>query len=348
MRLIFRRYLELGSIRDLAEDLDRNGIRTPRQVLANGQTRGGIRFGVGPLAHLLRNRFYIGEVAYHGAIHPGEQQSIIDRSLFEAVQAKLGASANTRALKLKSSPSILTGHIFDDRGNRMTPSHRNKQGARYRYYVSHALLQKRNEAAGGLKRVAAPDIEFAVTRTVRDHFNESAEEKRSHLSDRELIQRYVDRITVKPQDVEIRFLRQSEGDCGSLDKQNLATTGATSASVITLPWTIRASTKIKGVLHAPSPSSAMSAEKQELLLTAIAKARAWIEDLANGRVFSFAEIAKREGKVERHIRLLAPLAFISPKLISDISEGTLPAIGVTELAKRAAFSWSKQPAAARE
>jgi site-specific DNA recombinase len=144
VRLIFRRYLELGSIRDLVEDLDHNGIRTRRQILATGKTRGGIRFGVGPLAHLLRNRFYIGEVVYQGAVHPGEQEPTLDRALFDAVQAKLAGGANTRQLKLRVSPSILAGRIFDDRGNRMTPTHTNKQGARYRYYVSHTVLQKRS------------------------------------------------------------------------------------------------------------------------------------------------------------------------------------------------------------
>jgi hypothetical protein len=105
--------------------LNRKGIRTRRQTLATGKTRGGIRFGVGPLAHLLRNRFYIGEVVYRRAVHPGEHEPILDRALLDAVQAKLAASANTRQLKLQTSPSILTGRIFDDRGNRMTPSHTN-------------------------------------------------------------------------------------------------------------------------------------------------------------------------------------------------------------------------------
>src|SRR5580704_13744120 len=141
VRLIFRRYLEVGSIRDLVEDLDRKEIRTRRQTLATGKTRGGIRFGVGALSHLLRNRFYIGEVAYKEKIHPGEQAPIVDRELFEAVQAKLAAGANARQLILRASPSILAGRLFDDRGNRMTPTHTNKRGARYRYYVSHPILQ---------------------------------------------------------------------------------------------------------------------------------------------------------------------------------------------------------------
>jgi DNA invertase Pin-like site-specific DNA recombinase len=120
VRLIFRCYLEIGSIRDLVQDLDDRGIRTKRQVGGNGQTRGGIRFGVGPLAHLLRNRFYIGEVVYRGKVHPGEHEPIVDRTVFDAVQTKLAASATARQLRLRASPAILTGRIFDDRGNRMT------------------------------------------------------------------------------------------------------------------------------------------------------------------------------------------------------------------------------------
>src|SRR5262249_46830308 len=64
VRTIFARYLELGSVRALAQDLDRRGIRSKPRRLSNGRTIGGGRFGVGALAHLLKNRFYIGEVVY--------------------------------------------------------------------------------------------------------------------------------------------------------------------------------------------------------------------------------------------------------------------------------------------
>jgi hypothetical protein len=76
----------------------------------------------------------------------------------------------------------------------------------------------------------------------------------------------------------------------------------------------------------------MSTDDRDILLTAIAKARAWIDDIVERRVASFAEIAKQEGKVERHIRLLAPLAFVSPRIITDIIGGVAPSITVTELA----------------
>ena len=96
----------------------------------------------------------------------------------------------------------------------------------------------------------------------------------------------------------------------------------------------------KGVLNSPSASSTASTNGRDILLAAIAKARAWIDDLVEGRVASFAEIAKVEGKVERHIRLLAPLAFVSPKEISRIVGSTAPLIGVTELAKGVPYSWN--------
>ncbi len=107
--------------------------------------RGGIRLGVGPLAHLLKNRFYLGEVVYRGEVHAGEHEPIVDRGLFAAVQAKLAANAVARKVRLRGSASILTGRIYDDRRNHMSPIHSNKPGVRYRYCVSHALLQNRKE-----------------------------------------------------------------------------------------------------------------------------------------------------------------------------------------------------------
>src|SRR5262249_53463075 len=148
VRMIFQRYLDLCSIRALMEDLDRKGVRTRRQVLANGQTRGGIRFGVGPLAHPLQNPPYIGDIPHQGDVQEGEHEPILDRTPFEAVQAKLAAGATTRRLRIKGSSAILVGRIFDDRGSRMTPTHTNKRGVRYRYYVSKASLQRRNDEVG--------------------------------------------------------------------------------------------------------------------------------------------------------------------------------------------------------
>jgi site-specific DNA recombinase len=171
VRTIFARYLELGSIRALAEELDRQGIRSKPRRLSNGRSVGGKRFGVGALAHLLKNRFYIGEVVYRGEVHRGEHEPILEPALFEAVQRKLAGQAAARRNRLRGSPALLTGKLFDIRGNRMSPSHSNKGGARYRYYVSQAVLQRKPQAAGSIGRVPAAEIEALVGAALRNHFN---------------------------------------------------------------------------------------------------------------------------------------------------------------------------------
>ncbi len=102
-----RTILELGSMGAVIEDLGRRGIRTKAVARLDGGVRGGIRFGVAPLAHLLKNRFYLGEVVYQGEVHAGEHEPILDRELFEAVQAKPAANAVARKVRLRGSASIL-------------------------------------------------------------------------------------------------------------------------------------------------------------------------------------------------------------------------------------------------
>ena len=102
--------------------------------------------------HLLRNRFYIGEVAFKGEVLKGEQPAILDEDVFEAVQAKLNEQVNNHKAKWTKSEGLLIGRLFDDRGNRMSPSHARKGKAKYRYYLSAALLSGQIRAC----RVSAP------------------------------------------------------------------------------------------------------------------------------------------------------------------------------------------------
>jgi hypothetical protein len=77
--------------------------------------------------------------------------------------------------------------------------------------------------------------------------------------------------------------------------------------------------------------------------SAIAKARGWVDDIRLGHIASFAGIAERKAQGERHIRLLAPLAFLSPRIIAAIVDGTAPAdLTVTGLAKALPYSWAEQ------
>ncbi len=347
VRFIFRRYLELGSIRDpWCEDLDRKGdshsapdpFDRPVSAAASGSA----------LAHSPTS-CAIGSTSERSSTvapsTPANRKPILDRDLFDAVQAKLTASANTRQLKLKASPSVLAGRIFDDRGNRMTPTHTNKQGARYRYYVSHAILQKRVDEAGSVPRVPAHDIETKVLNALRDHLGEGSNGAgRTPMDDRAVIEQLVDRITIKLQAIEIHLKCESEPQVGGYnrDDESYLESNRRPPSTLTVPWSAAASAEVKGILHSPSPAPTVSSESCDLMLTAIAKARAWIDDLVEGRVASFAEIADQEGKVERHVRFLAPLAFVSPLIVSAIAERSMPELNVTDLAKAAVYSWAEQ------
>src|SRR5258708_28968383 len=94
VRTIFRSYLKLGSLNLLMADLRKRGIVTKVRTLKSGATVGGIPFTRGPLAHLLRNRFYIGEVIFKGEVLAGEQPAIVERDLLDAVQANLIEQVN--------------------------------------------------------------------------------------------------------------------------------------------------------------------------------------------------------------------------------------------------------------
>jgi hypothetical protein len=278
-------------------------------------------------------------VVYRGEVHAGEHEPIIERDLFEAVQAKRATNAVARNLRLKGSASILTGRIFDDGGNRMSPTHSNKRGARYRYYVSHALLQNRKQEAGSVTRVPAPEIEQLVLDGIRAHLRSM--EHPVDGADRDMIERHVDRVIVKPQCVEVRLT--PSGAKSSQPHGDEPTESGAAAAALALPWAAPAFAAVKGVIHDPAAKPAMRPETREALLAAIAKARSWIEDLRLGRVATFAEIAEREGLGERHIRLLAPLAFAAPRVIAMIADGTAPAdLTVTGLAKALQYSWAQQ------
>jgi site-specific DNA recombinase len=342
VKAIFQLYLELGSMSTLIEELDRLGVRTKINGLANGGTRGGTRFGVGSLAHLLKNRFYIGEVVYRGETHRGEHEPILDRHLFEAVQAKRAASSVPRMLRLKDSSAILTGRIFDDQGNRMSPTHANKLGVRYRYYVSHALMQKRKAEAGSVARVPAPEIEALVLNGARKHLASPGQES-TLIADRDLIQRYIERVVVKPRALELWLLLPREVLAPGEETNAADSETGPITSKLTLAWTAGSFAAVKGIVDTPGATPSMKPSSRDALLAAIAKTRSWIEDIRLGRVAALAEIAKREGRVERHIRLLAPLAFLSPRVIAAIFDGTVPAdLTVTGLAKALPYSWAEQ------
>ena len=226
----------------------------------------------------------------------------------------------------------------------MSPTHSNKGGVRYRYYVSHAIVQQRKADAGSVARVPAPEIETLVLDGVRKHLAAmGTAEHATTMVDRDLIDWYVDRVTVKAQALDLRLVLASEESQTAEPGIDDPAPRQIRSATITLAWMAPSSAAVKGIVHAPCAKPAMKPARRDALLTAIVKARGWIDDIRLGRIASFAEIARREGQGERHIRLQASLAFVSPRIIAAIADGTAPAdLTVTGLAKALPHSWAEQ------
>ena len=121
---IFRRYVELRSVRVLQAELDAAGIRSKRRILADGTPFGGRKLSRGALYLMLQNRIYRGEITHRGNAYPAEHQPIVDEVLWDQVQAILAENRVDRATGMDAKqPSLLAGLIFDESGERLTPSH---------------------------------------------------------------------------------------------------------------------------------------------------------------------------------------------------------------------------------
>lgn len=171
VRMIFRRYAELGSVRALGHELDRLGVVSKRREGAGGVLAGGNRFSRGALYTLLQNHLYRGEIAHQGNIYAGLHEQIVDAKVWQLVQEKLSGNRQARMLGANAEePSLFAGLIVDSNGERMTPTHAVKKGRRYRYYVSTSLITgTRSDHAKGW-RIPAGDVEAMVLDRLRAFF----------------------------------------------------------------------------------------------------------------------------------------------------------------------------------
>jgi DNA invertase Pin-like site-specific DNA recombinase len=331
VRTIFRWYLQLGSLGLLMADLRKQGIVTKVRTLKSGATVGGIPFTRGPLAHLLRNRFYIGEVMFKGEVLAGEQPAIVDRDLFDAVQAKLSEQLNNHKSKRMKSEALLAGRIFDDRGNRMTPSHVRKRGIKYRYYLSSALLQGQPERAGAVSRIPAAEIEGLVVRSVRDHLNQSEE-----IEDAVLISNHVVRIEVQSDQLVIELT----------NAKSIGSKRSRSRNTLKVSWHKMPLRRCREILvpasAPPQDARAIRSENRALLVTSIARGRRWLDELITDPTAKAESIATRDGCSIRKVNMTISLAFLAPDLVKAAIEGRLPhGMGVVRLADLPA-EWSRQ------
>jgi site-specific DNA recombinase len=157
VRMIFERFLELGSAASLAKSVAASGIRGRRGKLLNK----------GSLYKLLANRTYIGEVSHKGTVYPGQHEPIISRKVWNSVRSILQESPRTRAGRTRAeTPALLKGLIYGPTGTAMSPTHTRRGNKLYRYYVSQAVLKDGPEACP-VRRVPAAEIEAAVVDQLR-------------------------------------------------------------------------------------------------------------------------------------------------------------------------------------
>ena len=257
--------------------------------------------------------------------------TVLDRDLFDAVQAKLTAQAtNHRATRMKSA-ALLSGRIFDDRGNRMSPSYARKGGVRYRYYLSAALIQGAAERAGSVRRVAAADIEALVIRSVREHLQLS-----QTIDDHSLVNTHVARVDVQSHQLVIKLApqpaanRQKEGDDGVLHVAWQKTISPRRREIIVPEGTD------------PQYARPIRAETRATLITSIARGRRWLDELLADATANAESIASRERCSIRKVNMTVSLAFLAPDLVKAAIDGRLPhGVGVARVADLPA-EWSLQ------
>jgi site-specific DNA recombinase len=165
---IYRRYLALKSVRALKEELAVAGIRSKRRIRPDGTKYGDQKLARGALYLMLQNRIYRGEIAHKGNSYPGQHPAIIDRPLWDEVQAALAKNRVERATGVRAKhPSLLGGFVFDATGERLTPTYAVKKGTRYRYYISASLMREARSNRSKGWRIPAGDLEGLVINRLR-------------------------------------------------------------------------------------------------------------------------------------------------------------------------------------
>ncbi len=141
VRQVYDLYRDLGNVRLVQVEADRLGLVSKRRPRPDGRVLGGVGFTRGALYKLLSNPVYAGDIVHRDKRHRGLHAPIIAPEAWEAVQRQLTSNAvRARGQGSATSPSLLAGLIVDEDGAPLTPTHANKKGRRYRYYVSRTLV----------------------------------------------------------------------------------------------------------------------------------------------------------------------------------------------------------------
>jgi len=356
VKTIFEKYIELKSTLKLKIYLDENNIKS----------KNGKCFSKGNLYKILSNKTYIGLVHHKGTHYNGEHEGIIDESIFNEVQQILETNRNNNKYKFNAkSPSLLAGKIFDDKGNRMNPSHSNTRGKRYRYYVSQAIIQGNKSKAGTLTKIPAGEIENLVRKEIADL-----------LSDKDRIQEYISdfdvhkqkMILLKASEIELKndFIRAIlakvilfKDKIEIIICKNQLIKGLESfitgvplldkvknepEEAIKISRNIKISTTSrKGSILVVNKSG----EKEvniKFLINIVAKGHYWNKQIREGKFETAKEIAEseKEHNVD-YVKKAIRLNILSPKIVECILSGNQPAdLTVEKLCAIKTLDWKEQ------
>jgi DNA invertase Pin-like site-specific DNA recombinase len=366
VRTIFDRYLELRSVRALKADLDAAGVVSKVRIHSTGKSTGGVPMFRGALYQILKNALYVGEVRHRDQVFPGEQEAIVSREVWEAVQSAL-ADNTTRHGRGEGakSPSLLVGCVEDDQGNRMIPSHTQRGKRRYRYYVAASLSLSREGIGEGGLRIPAHDLEAVVWSRVKDFLMSPTEllnglgdvggrqgqviqlaakvvqdwEEKTQAFKRDWLKTFLSKVVVSPMSLLIQVnpeaLRSLVGQPKSPDTME----------AISLESEIRFKRGGRGLrlILQGSQGNWPEAHLDRPLIKAVAQGRYWYDLLLSGQAKSREEIAKANGISGQHVARLLPLAWLAPDIVEAILEGRQPkGLTVKRLRMKFPMDWAEQ------
>jgi hypothetical protein len=376
---IFRRYVQLKSVRALQAELDAKGIRSKQRALANGTPYGGQKLSRGALYLMLQNRIYRGEITHKGNAYPGEQPALVDKVLWDQVQAILAENrVNRKVGSYANQPSLLAGLAFDETGERLTPSHSVKKGTRYRYYVSRSLIIGIAKDRSKGRRIPAANLESlvitrlrtflsdqgAILNVIRDEHADGAgqnrligrgrqiaEELGTFAPDqiRAMLMRLLSRVDIRPDCVEISIRRDRLVELLAAQPFEAATKGGKSdkESEEVLTLTVRARLQRVGrelrMLVENTDDQTMA---DPGLLRIVARAHDIQARLMQNNDLTVHVIASQERVSANYVYRLLRLPTLAPDIITAIVNGKNPpqltAKRLMRLTSQIPVDWAEQ------
>ncbi len=334
VRTLFRLYGDLRSAWKVKQQADRLGLRTKLRTFKDGRTSGGMPFRNGHVHRILHNPLYIGQIQHKGVIHEGQHEAIIDLETWEATRIGRSTESERRGLRrARPIPYPLRGKLFDETGTPLATNHATKSGRRYRYYISAGTPPKGGHAEPRENRptwrLSAREIESLIERGIRHLLSEPARLAQAAIESgiaESHVPRLIEQSTraaTKP----LQILERAEIHPGCVAlwlKPSGIADGVVGCIRHDVPMEIRRRGVETRLALASDGAEATGGASDPALVKALARARAWFSELAEGRASSLEELGRREGVSDRYLGAIMPLAFVSPKLTREILEGRHP------------------------